>query len=186
MSPKPAAPLSIELALLGFLRQQPMHGYQIHQHLRAADGPGVVWRMKQAHLYALLARLEAEGYITGDLQTQETRPARRVFRLTESGEQAYRTWMQSPVAQARGMRQEFQLKLYFALQEGPELARGLLEQQQAICRQWLDLQSPSPGDEPRAVSFDTLVRRFRSGQIEAMLGWLEDSQRALSDLSGTK
>ena len=33
MSPMIKQPLTIEYALLGFLRQQPMHAYEIHQTL---------------------------------------------------------------------------------------------------------------------------------------------------------
>src|SRR5438093_383044 len=62
MSPLLRQPLTVEHALLGFLQQQPMHGYEIYQHLAGLAGLGLVWQVKQSHLYALLDKLEADGY----------------------------------------------------------------------------------------------------------------------------
>src|SRR5512136_2579633 len=97
MSPMVRRSLTIELALLGFLQQGPLHGYQLHQKLNDPDGLGRVWHLKQARLYALLNRLEEDGYITGSLQQQETRPARRVFQMTERGFCAYHEWLSTTV-----------------------------------------------------------------------------------------
>lgn len=182
MSPRTARPLTTELGLLGFLRQEPMHGYEISLRLHAPGGPGMVWRMKQSHLYAVLDRLEEEGYIAGDLQTQPTRPARRVFHLTDVGLAAFRLWLETPVTQGRGMRQEFMVKLFFARQDGVRLARKLLGRQREVCRQWLELQRPRGSSTDRPTYAD-LVRGFRAGQIEAMLGWLDQCEERLPGLA---
>ena len=93
MSPLLRQPLTVELALLGFLHQQPMHGYEIHQHLAGLAGLGLVWQVKQSHLYALLDKLEADGYIAGHQHVQDTRPPRKIFRLTSAGRKAFRDWL---------------------------------------------------------------------------------------------
>ena len=51
-------PLTIEHALLGFLRQRPIHAYQIHQQLLQVEALGPIWHHKQSQLYALLSRPE--------------------------------------------------------------------------------------------------------------------------------
>ena len=63
MSPMVKQPLTTEYALLGFLRQQPMHAYEIHQTLLRNEALGLVWHLKQSLVYVMLERLEAEGYI---------------------------------------------------------------------------------------------------------------------------
>jgi len=177
MSPKPAAPLTAEHALLGFLRQGPMHGYEILQRLHDPDGPGLAWRTKQPHLYALLARLEAEGYLTGAAQRTPAHSPRRPLRLTERGRRAFLAWLRSPVDQPRRMRQEFLLKLYFAHREGRPAAHRLIEAQRTTCRAWLaQRKSETPAGE--AGSYPHLVHAFRTGQIRAMLSWLEACERA--------
>ena len=74
-----------------------MHGYEIYQHMSDPNGLGLVWVVKQSRLYALLAGLEKEGYIEAVLEPQESRPPRKVFHLTESGEKVFLNWVQSPV-----------------------------------------------------------------------------------------
>lgn len=172
-------PISTEFALLGFLRQQPMHGYEIHQHLSDPTGLGLVWRLKQSQLYALLTKLEREGYVTTTIEYQDTRPPRKIFELTEAGRQAFLEWVQRPVPQGRKLRLDFLAKLYFAHREGPEVVSRLIEQQRAACRSWLDQQQEEIGLLRQTHPYDWLVHQFRIGQIEAMLAWLDTCQELL-------
>ena len=148
MSPNVRHSLSIELALLGFLRQGPLHGYQIHQQLSGPSGLSQVWRLKQSQLYALLARLDEAGYISGTLQAQESRPARRVYSLTPLGEAIYLEWVRSPVSVPRQIRQEFLTKLYFARREGVQAYAELV----------------MPSAEPPTAGWRTWKRAPRSHQ----------------------
>jgi PadR family transcriptional regulator AphA len=173
MSPMTRQPLDIEFSLLGFLRQGPQHGYQIHQQIIDPAGVGRVWRIKQARLYALLGRLEAEGYIQGALQPQRDRPARRVFSLTHAGEQAFLAWLDSPVESPRHMRQLFQVKLYFARQEGQGICARLVAKQRAACQVWLENLQALADSQGDASSYAWLVTQYRIGQVQAMLGWLD-------------
>ncbi|HEX6817416.1 MAG TPA: helix-turn-helix transcriptional regulator [Ktedonobacterales bacterium] len=165
----------IEHAPLGLLRQYPMHAYEMYQQLlRGAEGQALarVWRLKQSHLYALLARLEANGYLAGTTETQGTRPPRRVLRLTPAGDAAFAEWVVAPVHHGRDFRLEFLAKLYFAEREGPATVKSLLTCQREACALWLvnlNTQADELGAEHR---FDKLVLQFRVSQIEAILGWL--------------
>ncbi len=177
MCPMVRRPPGIELALLGFLRQGPQHGYQIHLMLSNPEGLGPIWHLKQSQLYALLAKLEDDGCIWGVLQPQEAaRPPRRVFHLTHEGQTAFQKWLLSPVNMPRLMRQEFMAKLYFARQDDPEKARALLTLQRNTCQEWLDTfsaENVAPG------SYRSLIRQYRIGQIEATLAWLDSYQENL-------
>lgn len=164
-------PLTTEHALLGFLRRRPMYGYELYQQLTDPAGLWLVWRMKQSQLYALLGKLEDEGYISAEVQAQESRPPRKVFHLTPSGLSAYQQWLETPVAQPRAVRQEFLAKLYFAREEGNAVARRLIAGQRNQCEAWLNAQSRHSAT---AVSpFGATVNRFRLSQIQAILAWLE-------------
>ncbi len=182
MSPLTRLPLTIEHALLGFLRERPMHGYEIHQQLREPSGLWLVWRLKQSQLYALLAKLEAEGYISATLKPQETRPARKVFRLTKNGRDRFLAWVTSPVPHGRELRLEFLAKVYFAQHEGRKIATELIERQRTACRNWLHAQRAHADEMHDHQPFEWLVRQFRIGQIEAMLAWLDTCEQTLADL----
>ncbi len=89
MSPQHRATLSTELSLLGFLRLRPMHGYEIHSCLADPSGLNGLWQVKLGRLYALLGRLELQGYVTAEIEPQGDRPPRKVFSLTPAGTAAY-------------------------------------------------------------------------------------------------
>jgi DNA-binding PadR family transcriptional regulator len=179
MSPLIRLPLTIEYALLGFLHGGPLHGYEIHRRLADRAGLGRVWRLKQSHLYALLDRLESEGLIESRREPQATRPTRRVFALTEAGQQALAAWAGSPVARGREVRLDFMAKLYCAQLFGPAAVTQLIARQRAALEGWLAevrQQTPAAGD----ALFAHLVDDFRAGQIEAMLAWLGRVERTLA------
>ncbi len=181
MSPLLRLPLTIEYALLAFLHGGPLHGYEIHRRLADRAGLGRVWRLKQSHLYALLARLESEGLIDSRREPQATRPTRRVFALTEAGRQALADWAQSPVARGREVRLDFMAKLYCARALGPAVVAQLIARQRAALEGWLaEVRRPAPDPVPDEALFSHLVDDFRAGQIEAMLGWLAKVEQALA------
>lgn len=164
-------PPGMEIALLGFLRQGPQHGYQIHRRLTDPSGLGLIWRLKQSQLYALLTKLEKDGYIWGELVAQETgRPPRRMYKLTNSGLKAYQSWLKSPVNVPRLMRQEFMAKLYFVNQEEPDQAKLLIDSQRSICQHWLKTMKAPKMEQ---FTFNGQLQQYRIGQIEATLNWLE-------------
>jgi PadR family transcriptional regulator, regulatory protein AphA len=173
MSPMMKQPLTIEHALLGFLRQQPMHAYEIHQTLMRAEALGLVWHLKQSLVYVMLERLEAKKYVTASLEPQGSRPPRKILHLTRAGQQAFERWFVTPVAHGRDFRLEFLAKLYFASQDDPASTATLIATQQAACRDWLiDLRAQAD-TLSNVRDYDWLVVQFRIGQIEAIVAWLD-------------
>lgn len=171
-SRRPAS-IQLEYALLGFLLEQPLHGYEIHHRLQDAQALGLVWHVKQAHLYALLDRLEAAGLLLGELVPQNTRPPRRLLRLTDAGREAFHTWLRTPVAHGRDLRIEFLTKLFWAQRDGPASATTIITKQRDACETWLhDLQRELAAVQD-TTPFAALVVQFRIGQTQAMLDWLD-------------
>jgi DNA-binding PadR family transcriptional regulator len=168
MSPLLQSPLTVEHALLGFVRDQPLHGYEIYRRLHETPDLRLIWRVKQSRLYALLSRLEDEGLIHATLEPQDRRPPRKVYCLSPAGESAFRRWLTEPVGLPREVRLEFMLKLYFAVQQEPAIVALLIERQQAVCARWLDTQASEDALQP----YTRAVRRYRRSHIEAIRDWL--------------
>lgn len=165
-------PLAIEHALLGLLRREPMHAYEMHQQLLQADTLGLVWRVKQSRLYALLTRLEETGYIRSTTEPQGARPPRKVLHLTDEGRAAFERWVVAPVAHGRDFRIEFMAKLFFAQQDGAEAVTALIERQRMACQALLtDLRAQA--NDIAEQPYNWLVVQFRIGQIEAIMKWLD-------------
>ncbi len=164
--------LVIEHALLGFLRERPLHGYEIYQRLCAPQSLWLVWRIKQSRLYAMLDRLEKKGFIESRLEMQESRPARKILMLTNAGRAAFEKWMQSPVPRGRQLRLEFQARLFFALETDSHAALELIVQQTELCETWLEEEEQAALNAQKNKPFNWLVHQFRIGQLEAMQTWL--------------
>lgn len=174
MTASEKAPPGLELTLLGLLRDEPMHAYEMHARLAQAEALGLVWHVKQGQLYALLTRLEEAGYVGSMMQLQVSRPPRKVLHVTAAGREAFYRWLAEPVAHGRDFRLEFLAKLYFAARDGGAAAGALIERQRAACEGWLAALRERMAASPADRHFDRLVLRFRASQIEAIVAWLGD------------
>lgn len=175
MCPMVRRPLGIELSLLGFFAQGPMYGYQIHQLLMDPSGLGLIWHIKQSQLYALLLKLESDGYIQGVVEVQDvsTRPLRRLFHLTEKGSSTFREWLAQPVPAFHFVRQEFMAKYYFAQLDGGFAVNLLVGNQRRECKEWIR-KFTEQLDQCELRSYGWKMYRYRIGQIESFQNWLND------------
>jgi DNA-binding PadR family transcriptional regulator len=174
-----SSPLTLEHALLGFVRQQPMHAYEIHQKLAQSAELGRVWHLKQSHLYALLGRLEEAGYLAATTEPQGARPPRKMLSLTPSGLAAFERWLITPVAHGRDFRLEFLAKLYFASESGRETVDKLVGAQRTVSQSWLAALHAQANAISGGRRYDWLVLQFRIQQTEAILSWLDTCAAAL-------
>jgi PadR family transcriptional regulator, regulatory protein AphA len=164
--------MASDIALLGFLHTEQLHGYEIYQRFSNLPGLWEIWRIKQSRLYAMLARLESKGLVQANTLPQENRPARKVFRISKAGREAYQTWLVQPVDNGREFRLEFLVKLFFAVQEGPQTKNDLIESQMAASNSWLNEEQQALQALEAHQSFKKAIHSFRVGQVEAMLAWL--------------
>ncbi len=179
MTPMMPHPITTEHALLGFLRQSPMHGYELMQLLNNPTGLGLVWRLKQSQVYALLSKLEENGLLVASVEPQENRPPRKVFRLTEAGSEALDNWLASPVSRPRELRLDFLAKLFFCRQESMGKASRLIERQRERCQRWLKEYESRAAQAADEAIYDRLVWQLRMKQIESMLDWLRLCEETL-------
>ena len=172
-------PDRLEYGLLGLLRREPLHAYEMYQRLRHDEPLGRIWQLKQSHLYALLARLEEDGLITGVTEPQGARPPRRMLTLTDAGVATYLAWVTTPVRHGRDFRLEFLAKLACAAHEGSTTIAALITSQRDTCAEWLNDLHQRIAALPDQPPYDRLVLEFRAGQITAILAWLDRCQREL-------
>jgi len=124
-------------------------------------------------LYHHLKRLTAAGWVTATLEPQIARPARQVHVITPAGQAELRRWLAEPVAHTREIRLDFLVKLYFARQLDPALARRLIDEQRVL----LDRLATSLAERRGAIATNTdvfvaLVLDLRLAQTEAAVAWL--------------
>lgn len=76
-----------ELLLLGLLRHQDMHGYQLHEFI--SSNMASCTDLTKPTAYHLLDKMEQQGWLTSSEADDGKRPARKIYRITPAGEDAF-------------------------------------------------------------------------------------------------
>jgi DNA-binding PadR family transcriptional regulator len=77
-----------ELLLLGILRQQEMHGYELHEFID--NTLASCTNMKKSTAYYLLKKMEEAGFISQETRKEGNRPPKQVYKLTPPGEEEFK------------------------------------------------------------------------------------------------
>jgi DNA-binding PadR family transcriptional regulator len=121
----------LELAILGLLKERPMHGYQLSRELTQALGG--FWRVSYGSLYPTLRRLERDGAIVSQPSDQPVAGRRRknVYRITEDGEASFLALLQETPHDTQTEDTRFRVRLAFFRYLPPETRLRLLERRRA-------------------------------------------------------
>lgn len=85
-----------ELLLLGLLRGQEMHGYQLNEIISRVNK---YIGLKRATVYFLLDKMAESGWITQTDAQEGNRPPRHVYHLTDEGEAIFQQLLRENLAQ---------------------------------------------------------------------------------------
>ena len=122
--------MSIKYAILGILTEKDQHGYELKAEFDARVGE--FWSLNFGQIYSTLDRLEKEGLVTHDRQSQEKRPDRKIFSVTDQGRIDLSEWLSTPITKVRALRDEFFIKLVFMDKDDPAAVLRLIEQQKML------------------------------------------------------
>ena len=139
----------LELAILGLLKEQPMHGYQLSREL--GETLGGFWRVSYGSLYPSLRRLEKEGAVES-VPSDEERGGRRknVYRVTEKGEKLFFELLQETPHDNSTEDTRFRVRLAFFKYLPPETRIRLLERRRALLEDRLSDHQGLAARHPRA------------------------------------
>jgi hypothetical protein len=71
------------------------------------------------------------------------------------------------------MRQEFLAKLFFAQKSSVEVSLELIEEQKALCMEWLASLHISYSNTTDGQRYERMIFQYRISQTQAMLEWLD-------------
>ncbi len=169
-------PLSPEFALLGFLYQQPCHGYDLHRRLLGELGH--VWHVSQSQTYSILKRLETQGQIAAKTIRQEKHPPRQIYSITASGRRRFDEWLGQPTGSSvRAVRLEFVTRLYFAQRLVPQQVEAIIENQTAQVKAALTRLETGLASLPEIQVANRLSLRLRIQQLKSVLIWLSECRQ---------
>jgi PadR family transcriptional regulator, regulatory protein AphA len=112
-----------DYVVLGMVRLGARSGYEIKQTVELSIR--FFWTISQAQIYPSLERLERAGLVQGRSEPQGKR-RRRVFEITNAGEDALRDWLDREEPMPFELRDVGMLKLFFADAQDRDDARTLL------------------------------------------------------------
>ena len=115
----------IELAILGLLKERPMHGYQLNREL--SEQLGGLWRVSYGSLYPSLRRLERDGAIRTEPGAGTGARRKTVYAITPEGEALFLDLLQEPPQENQTEDARFRVRLAFFRYLPPETRVRLLE-----------------------------------------------------------
>jgi DNA-binding PadR family transcriptional regulator len=157
-----------ELMLLGLLRQQEMHGYQLMEFFDRALNFCV--DIKKPTAYFLLDKMADAGWIVQTESQAGNRPPRRVYHLTPQGEAEFQRLLKENLGSYSPALFPSDIGLAFIETLKPAEAQGLLRQR----RSRLEAQLAQAQAVPAHSGSTQLIIEHRLRHLAAELAWLDD------------
>ncbi|MBX3085425.1 MAG: PadR family transcriptional regulator [Anaerolineae bacterium] len=155
-----------ELLLLGLLRRQDMHGYQLNEFIER--DLTMCTDLKKSTAYFLLDKLVKDELVSFQ-QTQEgARPPRRVYHLTEKGEAEFQRLLRENLSVYDPVRFPNDIGLLFAdALPADELLRLLQDQRESLQLALAAIEAAPPHPGPLQWVID-----HRRAHLQSELDWL--------------
>lgn len=125
----------LELAILGLLKEHPMHGYELRKQL--GQRLGLFWTVSFGSLYPTLKKLERRGMVEKVASEVDERPRRKqVYRITAEGEDDFLALLGELDGDTLE-EEKFSLRLTFFSYLRPEIRLRLLERRRVYLEERL-------------------------------------------------
>jgi DNA-binding PadR family transcriptional regulator len=160
----------LELAILGLLKERPMHGYQLSREL--SEQLGGLRRVSYGSLYPTLRRLEREGAVeaTGPGTTGGRR--KTVYRITSEGEALFLELLEEPTPDGQGEDARFRIRLAFFRYLSPEKRIRLMERRRAGLQDRLDEIKAAAHGPAEEDDYQRALLEHGRAATEADIAWL--------------
>jgi DNA-binding PadR family transcriptional regulator len=164
----------LELAILGLLKERPMHGYELRKQL--SQKLGLFWTVSFGSLYPTLKKLERRGVVEKVTAEGEERPRRKQeYRITAAGEDDFLALL-GEVDTSAFDEEKFPLRLAFFRYLKPEIRLRLLERRRSYLEDRL-----AQGERAlqralrlRADTYTVALMRHGVNGINNDIAWLDD------------
>jgi len=157
-----------KLLLLGLLRLQELHGYQINELIDVHLGTSI--QLKKPTAYKLLGAMENDGWINYREEQEGNYPTRRVYRITPEGEEAFQQLLRQSLAAYKPVSYLNNIGIVYLDTLPGEEAAALLRQRREEVE---NLAQVLRTDEQHQGGFQ-LMLSYHLGQLNAELEWLDE------------
>lgn len=116
----------LDMAILGLLREGPMHGYELKRRLVDLG----FWRISFGSVYPALRRLDKAGWV----EVSPGAGRRKEYRITAEGKEHFQQILEDEASEVENTN-AFQVRLAFFRYMAPETRIGFLERRKAVLRE---------------------------------------------------
>ncbi len=171
-----------EIAVLAFLREAPMHPYQMQRLLKERHKDEIL-ALKRGSLYHAIGRLERAGLIEVENTSRDgRRPERTTYRIMPAGTEALLQVLRRIISTPRQESSEFMAAMSFLLHLPPdEAAQRLAERAQRLQYRVEGLRAGMTAASAFVLRINLVESEYLLAMLKAELDWvrgLEEDVRA--------
>lgn len=178
--------MSLPHALLGLLKYKPNTGYNIKTAFESSIN--FFWNVSLPQIYRTLNSMENQGWLESDIEHQQSKPNKKVYRITTDGDLELQNWL-SQKPQPPQPKDELLVKLFFGtfmdrktlirhIKDRREQAHGFLENADGIIKPTAQ-EYASKADANDDVTFWLLTLDFGKRRSQATIEWCNESLKIL-------
>ena len=161
----------LELAVLGLLNEQPMHGYELRKRLDKVLGWG--HSLSYGSLYPCLKTLSAQGYLDEEGAPTLGRRAKIVYRLTEAGADHFAELLADAGSSALD-DERFGVHFAFFARTDAQVRLRILEGRKRRLEERLErVRAHLQRTQERLDAYGPELERHRLESVEREVSWLD-------------
>lgn len=164
-----------ELLLLGLLKIQSQHGYQINEFI--SKNLSRVTSMKKATAYALLENMRKNGLIDESISQEGNRPQRKVYSITSAGDAAFDTLLKTYLAQPGQITFSLDIALMFIGNLPVAEVINLLDERMKLLIEQIETYERAPKHEYDLGS--RLAVEHVLSHLQLDLSWLQSAKEMI-------
>lgn len=171
----------VELLILSNLLGGTSYGYEIKKNVERVMGGA--FAINNNVLYPTLRKYEQMGAVEKEIERQEGKPDRHVYRATELGREIFAEMLREFPTEAAKSDAEFLVRVAFLHLLEPEERLRILGTRQEVLESILEhLSEVGPEAEDSEHPYAARVLEFWRGQREREIEWIEE----LAEEAGTR
>jgi DNA-binding PadR family transcriptional regulator len=176
--------MALAHAILAALMDCPCSGYDLRK--RFESSVGFFWQASFQQIYRELDKLAEQGLVQSEAITQQARPDKKLFAVTESGQALLQAWLQEP-CELPPLRDALLVKMFagFLVPRETMLAqlqahRQLHQERLAVYQQIQQQSFSQPSDLPEPALYRYLTLRNGMRLEAEWLNWCDEAMDLLA------
>jgi DNA-binding PadR family transcriptional regulator len=160
--------------VLGLMSARPRAGHELAQY--AEKSIGQFFPLTRSHVYSELDRLSRLGLLEATEVRQERLPTKRVYEITEAGEDALAEWLERPGLPGARQRNLFLVHVFLGDRMSSARLEEMLDAYDRATREARDRYSQAAAkmaERPQA-RFRRAAALYGAAQMQATLDWLAE------------